>query len=294
MYRTSVLGMFAVVPSLAFAMPYSIPCQYHAPTTAWAKFRHLLCSFELAFLAPTQYVVAAHQYLSPNSFDFWTEAGKLGDKLVLYTNEQLEAAATTYTSAAEKIGQFKVTMEHVVSGAKRFGDDVRRDGIDLEEFSKKFTVELGTIMEELKEEFSEPLPGERTPRQEQRDMRITHTLLKVEDVVVRVSASWGVSETDSRAHFQKAQPSVKSVLVISGEPILTHHRLCTHVLYPGKLIDEHPILIETIIFAGAAMIIPEGWILRPILSMFGFGPKGPVKGVTQSIFHLVSHVDVSS
>ena len=42
------------------------------------------------------------------------------------------------------------------------------------------------------------------------------------------------------------------------------------------------------------MIIPEGWILRPILSMFGFGPKGPVKGMTQLIFHLESHVDVSS
>ena len=179
-------------------------------------------------------MVVAHQYLSPHAFDFWTEAGKLGDKLVRYTNEQLEAAATTYTSAAEKIGQFNITMEHVVSGAKRFGDDVRRDGIDLEEFSKKFTVELGTIMEELKEEFSEPLPAERTPRQEQRDMRITHTLLKVEDAVVRVSALWGVSETDSRAHFQKAQPSVKSVLVISGEPILNRHRLCTHVLYLRK------------------------------------------------------------
>ena len=26
------------------------------------------------------------------------------------------------------------------------------------------------------------------------------------------------------------------------------------------------------------MLIPESWILRPFLSIFGFGPAGPVKG----------------
>ena len=89
-------------------------------------------------------------------------------------------------------------------------------------------------MEELMEKFSEPLPGERTPRQEQRNMRIAYTPLKVEDAVVRVTGLWGVSETSSRANFQKAQPSAKSVLAITGEPILTRHRLCTHVLYLRK------------------------------------------------------------
>ena len=104
-------------------------------------------------------------------------------------------------------------------------------GIDLKEVSKKLAVELHKIMEELMEKFSEPLPGERTPRQEHRDMRIAHAPLKVEDAIVRVTGLWGVSETSSRANFQKAQPSVKSVSAITGEPILTCHRLCTHVLY---------------------------------------------------------------
>ena len=146
--------------------------------------------------------MTAHQYLSLNTSHFWTEAGKLGDKSVRYANEQLEAAATTYTSAMEKIGQFKVTMEDIVSGAKRFGDDLRHHGIDLEVFSEKLTVELSKTIEELKKVFPEPLPGERTPRQKQRYMRITHTLLRVEDAVVRVTGLWDVSETDSRAHFQ--------------------------------------------------------------------------------------------
>jgi hypothetical protein len=28
------------------------------------------------------------------------------------------------------------------------------------------------------------------------------------------------------------------------------------------------------------MLIPEYWVLRPLLSLFGFGPTGPVKGAT--------------
>ena len=63
-------------------------------------------------------------------------------------------------------------------------------GIDLKEVSKKLAVELHKIMEELMEKFSEPLPGERTPCQEHRDMRIAHAPLKVEDAIVRVTGLW--------------------------------------------------------------------------------------------------------
>jgi DNA anti-recombination protein RmuC len=162
-------------------------------------------------------LITAHQYLSPNTFDFWAEAEKLGDKLTHYTTEQLDNAAATYASAAENIREFKATMEDVVASAIKFRDDVRREGIDLEELSEKFTAEMNTIMEELKAEFSEPLPDEMTPRQEQRDIMLSSALSKVEDALVKVNALWGVSEANSRAHFQEIKPHVKSVLVITGE-----------------------------------------------------------------------------
>lgn len=44
------------------------------------------------------------------------------------------------------------------------------------------------------------------------------------------------------------------------------------------MIDEHPILLEAIIFALSMLILPEIQILRPIMSIFGIGPLGPIKG----------------
>lgn len=49
-------------------------------------------------------------------------------------------------------------------------------------------------------------------------------------------------------------------------------------LCAGDLAEQHPVILETLLFAGVGMLIPESWILRPLLSLFGFGPYGPVKG----------------
>jgi len=46
----------------------------------------------------------------------------------------------------------------------------------------------------------------------------------------------------------------------------------------GDLIELHPLLLDTIIFSGTVLLIPEAWLLRPFLSLAGFGPYGPVKG----------------
>ena len=53
----------------------------------------------------------------------------------------------------------------------------------------------------------------------------------------------------------------------------------------GQAIDEHPILVETLLFAGAALITSEAW-LRSVPSLFGFGPSGPVKGVVDRWFSM--------
>jgi hypothetical protein len=43
--------------------------------------------------------------------------------------------------------------------------------------------------------------------------------------------------------------------------------------------DEHPVLVTTVLVTGALLLIPEQWFLGPLLRLFGFGPYGPVKGV---------------
>lgn len=56
--------------------------------------------------------------------------------------------------------------------------------------------------------------------------------------------------------------------------------------------DNHPVLVETLLFSGAALLIPEAWFLRPFLSLFGFGPYGPMKG--ESLAHLCHSARVDS
>ena len=46
----------------------------------------------------------------------------------------------------------------------------------------------------------------------------------------------------------------------------------------GDLVEQHPVLLEAALFYCSIMLIPEAWILRPLLGLIGFGPTGPVKG----------------
>ena len=52
--------------------------------------------------------------------------------------------------------------------------------------------------------------------------------------------------------------------------MLTH---CT-----GDINEQYPGLFPCIAFTVVAMLIPESWILRPMLAMLGFGPEGPMAG----------------
>jgi len=45
----------------------------------------------------------------------------------------------------------------------------------------------------------------------------------------------------------------------------------------GDINEQHPELLPTLTFSIVVLLIPESWILRPILGWFGFGPLGPVK-----------------
>jgi len=50
------------------------------------------------------------------------------------------------------------------------------------------------------------------------------------------------------------------------------------IVTTGDLHELHPTLLEVTVVAGSLLILPELPIIRPILSVFGFGPSGPVKG----------------
>lgn len=63
-----------------------------------------------------------------------------------------------------------------------------------------------------------------------------------------------------------------------------HHEpdRAAHASFTGDINEQHPRLLPMLAFSVAGMLIPESWILRPLLSLFGFGPAGPVKGAQRS------------
>ncbi|TRM62059.1 hypothetical protein BD626DRAFT_499654, partial [Schizophyllum amplum] len=93
-----------------------------------------------------------------------------------------------------------------------------------------------------------------------------HNIEEVEEEI-----SWALHAVLEKA---KSDAAVKDVLVKHGvqeedaQVVLEHigRLLVQMVVITGDIHELHPVLFDT------------GWIMRPLLSVFGFGPAGPVKG----------------
>jgi hypothetical protein len=159
------------------------------------------------------------------------------------------------------INSFKQSMDHVVSNTGKLRSKIeskaRARGITLHEISEMLSKELEGVFKELKDEF--PPPGE-AEHHDDRDRIISGALKKVEDAVVRVSGVVGVSEADARAHLGDITPHLKHALVTIGD-----------------VAEQHPGIFDALMFFGATLVVPELWILKPIIKVFGIGPAGPIK-----------------
>jgi hypothetical protein len=158
--------------------------------------------------------------VDPLSSDFWDLARKLGNSVQHYTEALLHGAAHANPALADKIHDFKGTMEKAVSSTMELRAQVQSGaewhGLTLENVSEMLSTELATVMEELKAEF--PAPSEAGHHEERVEM-ISRALVKVEGCVVRVSARCGVSEAVARAHFRNIEPHVQHVLIVTGKNI---------------------------------------------------------------------------
>jgi len=249
----SLIGLLLLLFSTFFA-------QVHGIILPRGNWYNVLDQFEL--FNPTRYLEAAFR-IDTASMDFWESAIHLGDRVQNYTLELIHNAGASNATLAIQLDDFKDTMLELVSGVQALRAAVQSSaqahatGISLEEISEKLSVELAVILEEFKREF--PSPDKATHHKEREEM-ISRALSKVEDSLVRV-LSFGMSEADTRAHFRVIKRHAQVLLVLTGD-----------------LAEQHPILLETLLFSGAIMCLPEMWLLRPFLGLFGFGPYGPVKG----------------
>ncbi|KJA29012.1 hypothetical protein HYPSUDRAFT_33514 [Hypholoma sublateritium FD-334 SS-4] len=237
------------------------------PTVGWFKF---IADRLLSIWSP-----------QTTDFEFWKEAKSLERGVTKYVNDQLNLEALKDASIATQIDNFKTAMQHVLNAAqelrpmdphsvleKRDGDleytfDVEDFEVNqtLDEFIRNLNVGVDNAIKRIQVEFSEPLPENRTERYKSREVAVDYALHLIEDVYVKACKLDNISEEQARVKFGGVRHHIRHVVLIMG-----------------KITDDHPYLADILIFSAAVFILPEFFVLRPIIRLFGISPIGPVKG----------------
>jgi hypothetical protein len=133
---------------------------------------------------------------------------------------------------------------------------------DLKEFQDQLELALSRFFKELKKEFSEPLPEDKTEQYKQQETKIIQTLETIEDSLVYVCKTWNIPEDTVRANLDKVKPHLRHFLLVVT-----------------NLFNNHPALVLLLYGLVIIAIIPVGFILfRWFIRFLGFGLLGPVKG----------------
>ncbi|THH16611.1 hypothetical protein EW146_g4062 [Bondarzewia mesenterica] len=252
----AVIAPLAVINQVNAAPPYS---QLQQATSAFfERFSDIVDVAQVPIFNAVKL-----KYLRPQSLDersdFFERCADLGESLQKYASNLLNQAASDMAGVTPNIAAFKETMTHLVESTSKFRTDA---SFNTNQVSEQLSTAFAYILEEAKAEFP---PPEEAPGHEEREKMVASLMLRVEDSIVHITAEHGMTEERVRAHLDEIRPGVQRLIVITGD-----------------LIEEHPVLFETLLFSAAAALIPESWLLRPILSLFGFGPYGPVKGSAAS------------
>ncbi|KAH7888195.1 hypothetical protein F5I97DRAFT_1805203 [Phlebopus sp. FC_14] len=159
-----------------------------------------------------------------------------------------------------KFGEVRASMEQLVNRTAALRSTLEGHNISLHEVSENLGVVFATIMDDLMEAFP---PTDEAPSHAERTAKVSYVLDEVQLAIVNLGVHHGVDEA-----------------VISDHSTVIRNHTQALVVTIGDLIEQHPMLFDMLVFSVFAMLIPEEWLLRPFLSLFGFGPAGPLKGST--------------
>ena len=212
------------------------------------------------------------------TIDFWETAKKYEQTLQDYVPRMLKSAAADFKSP--KFTDITLAMNNIVHATATFRDNIKgaldARHITFDALTKEFEAIFAATVNGLKKlppKSPNKAPGH-AERQEIVDKIMDGTRLALTDLATR----HGINIEFVTAYLGILRPQVHALVVAVGTssvlemcPSLLTHRV-------GDINEQHPQLLPTVTFSIAALLIPESWILRPFLSMFGFGPAGPIKG----------------
>ncbi|ETW76308.1 hypothetical protein HETIRDRAFT_174386 [Heterobasidion irregulare TC 32-1] len=193
-------------------------------------------------------------YTSNIPNDFFERAKSMGNVLKKYATGLLDRVNAEYEAPVQaKVAEFRESLDRLAEGTTRLHD------LGMSDFGEELARVLATIAQQIQDEFP---PPDKAPSHERRVEMVDDVLQRVEEVLVHVAEAYGLPAERIREDLHdRILPHVKRLVVITGD-----------------LAEQHPVLLETLLFAAVGALIPESWFLRPLLNLFGFGPYGPVKG----------------
>ncbi|KAG6375252.1 hypothetical protein JVT61DRAFT_3468 [Boletus reticuloceps] len=185
----------------------------------------------------------------PSSSDFWELVKESEDNLQDCVHSVLEAAATYFEST--KFTDIRLTMNHIVNATTTFRDNIK-DALDAHH------VTFDT--------FSEELEGILWQYHAERAEIVDKVLDDTEQALIKLATRFGIQEEVVTTYLDALKPQVHVLIVTIGD-----------------INEQHPKLFPALAFSVVVLLIPESWILRPFLRVFGFGPYGPVKGTVEHL-----------
>ncbi|EED85598.1 predicted protein [Postia placenta Mad-698-R] len=173
--------------------------------------------------------------------DFWERAAQLGNLARKYAESRISEVQSTYPHYIEEVGTIKDGISQMVSCATGFKALIKQTSLH----TARDTSNSETVSDDIS---SEAL--------------VDDIVDKVDKILAELleELSAAFPPPDHATHHAEREIQVSKIL--------------------GDITEQHPDLVEILLITAVFMIIPEGWILRPVARLFGIGPYGPVKGST--------------
>ena len=123
--------------------------------------------------------------------------------------------------ANKTMEEFKASITDVVykvqAMERDIHDDLEEHGISSDRILDMFSAQLASMFEDLKTEFSEPLPEKQTAVHKDRAVMVARFLDMMKDEFVMVSALWHMSEDDARKSFGNIKAELSRAILTTGE-----------------------------------------------------------------------------
>ncbi|KAN0098015.1 hypothetical protein V8E55_002461 [Tylopilus felleus] len=197
--------------------------------------------------------------LTPEPFHFWDIVKTSGQKLQDCVSYLLNAAASYFNST--HFTEITSAMNEIVNATTIFRNNIQGSLHDQQITFDTLTAELEGIFMTIVNDLKKIPPPDKAPGHPERAEMVDKVLHDTTQALTKLATRYGFQEEAVTTYMLVLKPHVHALVVAVGD-----------------INEQHPELLSFLVFSVAILLVPEAWILRSFLSVFGFGPAGPIKG----------------